>query len=119
MFRKFFSGLVAIVAVTLVGSAMAGEVRGARQWRGVVGTTKPVDLTFTFRGQESAVIRVVGDGDGDIDCVVFDEFDNVGAIDADDTDTCLLRFTPKRTGDFTLRIRNNGREASAVKMETN
>lgn len=119
MFRKFISGFVALAAVTLVGSAMAGDVRGPQEWNKVVGAKQQYDIAFTFKGGDTATIRVRGDGDGDIDCHVRDENDNVADTDVDDTDTCLLRVTPRRTGDFTVRVRNNGREPTLVHLWTN
>jgi hypothetical protein len=52
---------------------------------------------------------VIGDGDGDLDLWVHDE--NTGGLigdDTDDTSECIVAWTPRYTGPFTIRIANVG-----------
>jgi hypothetical protein len=76
-------------------------------------------FTFTFRGGESAIIEVVGDGDTDLDCYVFDENDNLIDSDTDYTDHCILIWTPRWTGPFKLHIHNLGGIWNGYVLATN
>lgn len=64
--------------------------------------------TVAFEGGKRAAVYVSGDGDTDLDLFVYDENQNLIGSDTDSTDECLVRFTPKWTGKFTIRIRNHG-----------
>lgn len=63
---------------------------------------------FTFRAGEEAIIIVSGDGDTDLDLYVYDENGNLIDSDTDRTDDCLASFTPRWTGEFTIKIKNLG-----------
>ena len=65
-------------------------------------------FTAAFRGREYARIDVMGDGDTDLDCWVYDENGNLIDSDTDTTDWCILEFVPQWTGNFTLKITNFG-----------
>jgi hypothetical protein len=67
------------------------------------------DWVVTMRGGELARIVVMGDGDTDLDLEVFDENGNLIARDVDYSDQCVVQWTPKWTGNFTVRIKNLGR----------
>lgn len=64
--------------------------------------------TMNFEGGRIARIALDGDNDTDLDCFLYDEYGNPIVKDDDYTDTCLLQWTPLRTGKFTLRVRNRG-----------
>lgn len=63
---------------------------------------------WTFRGMESARMVIAGDGDTDLDCYVYDGNGNLIDYDDDGTDRCVLAWTPRREGPFSLKIVNNG-----------
>ncbi len=117
--RNFVSLMIAVSLCAIAGASMAGDVRGPQEWRGLVRPGQLVKVGFILRGDETTRIHVNGDGDGDIDCVLQDENGGVVDKDLDETDTCLVRVTPMRTGDFTLVVKNNGRVSSAVRASTN
>ncbi len=55
-----------------------------------------------------ARVAVIGDGDTDLDLLVYDENGNLIASDTDYTDKCLVEFAPRWTGTFLVRVVNNG-----------
>jgi hypothetical protein len=61
-----------------------------------------------FRGGRRAAIGVRGDGDTDLDCYVYDQNGNLVDSATDYSDTCLLEWYPRWTGNFYLRIKNRG-----------
>ncbi|MCR5180984.1 MAG: hypothetical protein K6C30_07195 [Bacteroidaceae bacterium] len=63
---------------------------------------------YTFYARESVYIYVKGDGDTDLDLNVYDENDNLIESDTDLGDECLVSFTPKWRGKFTIKIKNLG-----------
>lgn len=75
--------------------------------------------SISFRGGEEAVILVEGDGDTDLDLFVYDENDNLVGSDTDRTDLCLVRWTPRWTGKFTVRVVNLGYVYNVYSMVTN
>lgn len=95
-----------------------GRDAGPLRHRDVVlgGDTDTYVIRFT--GGEPARILVSGDGDSDLDLYVYDEYGNLGCRDADNTDDMICGFTPRRTGPFTVRIKNLG-VANSYIMLTN
>ncbi|MFO1032394.1 MAG: hypothetical protein U1F60_15035 [Planctomycetota bacterium] len=72
-----------------------------------------------FHGEELAQIIVRGDGDTDLDLYVYDENDNLIASDTDSTDVCVVRWTPRWTGNFRVRVKNLGRVYNRYTLTTN
>lgn len=95
--------------------AMINKVKGVRgRVPGPVRHTDRVNAhatdvyTITFRGGEDAYIVVSGDGDTDLDLYVYDENGNFITSDTDSTDDCVVRFHPRWTGPFRVKIKNLG-----------
>lgn len=63
---------------------------------------------FTFRGEELALVMVIGDGDTDLDIYVYDENDNLIDSDEGPDDNCSCTFIPYKRGVFTIKIVNRG-----------
>jgi hypothetical protein len=61
-----------------------------------------------FQGHEEANVAIVGDGDNDLDLYVYDENGSLIGKDVGGTDRCLVTWTPKWTGEFTIKIVNLG-----------
>ena len=59
-------------------------------------------------GREVTRVEVGGDGDTDLDLYVYDENGNLITSDTDLTDHCIVSFTPRWTGTFTIRVVNRG-----------
>jgi hypothetical protein len=74
---------------------------------------------WTFVGRELEVLGLSGDGDTDLDLYVYDENGYLVAKDDDFSDDCLVRFTPRWTGSFTIRVVNRGPYANKYTIGTN
>lgn len=94
--------------------AVAGGVAEASP-RG--GAKRSVDRvlaydTDTYRvdlnGNERTVITLIGDGDTDLDIMVFDRWGNEVAADRDNTDVARVTFTPQVGGEYRIEIKNYG-----------
>ena len=67
-------------------------------------------VTYTMycqAGVESSVL-VIGDGDTDLDLYIYDENGNLVDSTTDEWDIGLCEWTPRRSGTFTIKIRNWG-----------
>jgi hypothetical protein len=103
--------------VCLVSSvAFAGDVRGFIYDRDVLAAGGAVNYNLTLKSDQLTEIGVKGDGDGDIDCWLYDQNNNLVSQDVDATDTCYLTANPIWTGAFKLRVKNNGSVASVYEL---
>jgi hypothetical protein len=84
----------------------AGPAFGPHRDSVIAGDTDVYRMTF--RGGEDAVISVVGDLDTVLVLEFRDENGNLIARDNDLIPPCVVRFTPNRTGPFTVRVINTG-----------
>ncbi len=75
--------------------------------------------TIRFWGGELACVVVSGDGDTDLDLYVYDENDNLITSDTDGSDQCVVSWTPKWTGTFTIKIKNRGKVFNRYSMAVN
>ena len=62
----------------------------------------------SFWGGEEGAILISGDGDTDLDLLVFDEYGNLVGSDTDRSDDCVVRLLPRWTGTFRIEVRNLG-----------
>jgi hypothetical protein len=74
---------------------------------------------MTFVGGKWEVLFVSGDGSTDLDLYVYDENNNLIAKDDDNSDDCLVRFIPRWTGRFTVKVVNRGRYANRYTLGSN
>jgi len=65
------------------------------------------------------LLFVRGDRNSDLDLYVYDENGFLVAKDDDDTDDCRVRFTPRWTGSFTIKVVNLGHYANTYVIGTN
>jgi hypothetical protein len=72
-----------------------------------------------YHGGRTALFEVIGDGDTDLDCWVYDEYENLVASDTDYTDHCVLMWTPPRTGAYYIKVYNLGNVWNGVVLSTN
>jgi len=85
-----------------------GAVNGPGRKTTVVSRGQTDVYRVRFKGGEPATLFVSGDGDSDLDLFVLDENGNQVCKDDDATDTMICRWTPKWTGQFTIRVKNLG-----------
>lgn len=104
-------------------AAVSSLAPGRRQGPGIVHTRVEAHSRDTysidFRGGETAVITVSGDGDTDLDLYVYDENGNLVADDTDFTDECIVAWTPAWSGEFTVVVKNLGSVYNAYTLATN
>ena len=98
--------------VALASDVAASGSRGATGGPGRKTTVVSRGTTdvyrVNFRGGEPALVLVSGDGDSDLDLFILDENGNRVCKDDDTTDDMLCRWTPKWSGQFTIRVKNLG-----------
>lgn len=119
MFRKLTAAVVVTCLVLTAVAVQAGAVGGPRRHIDVVAAYSIDTYHVAFRGWESAYVVVSGDGSTDLDLYVYDANDNLIAADTDPSDDCVVRFTPRWTGSFTIRIVNRGPFANRYLLATN
>lgn len=76
-------------------------------------------ITVRFKGGENAVIAVSGDGDTDLDLYIYDENGNLVGADTNGLDDCKVRFFPKWTGTFKIKVKNLGNVYNRYLLVTN
>lgn len=96
-----------------------GRVGGPARHYDSVNAGATDTYTITFRGGESAIVIVSGDGDTDLDLSIYDENGNYITSDTDGTDDCVVSFTPRWTGKFKVKIKNYGRVYNRYLLVTN
>jgi hypothetical protein len=102
------------------GTATLGSTRGVISHADTVRALDYDDYTITFYGGEVARVAVVPDGNTDVDLVVFDENGNeIARDDNRGSSGCVVSFTPRWTGPFRVRVRNEGRVYSRYALITN
>lgn len=74
---------------------------------------------ITFRGGESAIVYIEGDGDTDLDLYVYDENGNLICDDTDYTDRLLCSWNPRWTGPFRIKVENHGNIWNEYGLVTN
>lgn len=99
--------------------ALGGAVGGPRHSRDTVLGKETDSYVIVFEGKEPANVTVRGDGSTDLDCYVTDSGGHEVVKDDDDTDTCLLQWTPAWTGKFKIRIVNRGSVPNEYRVNTN
>ncbi len=122
-YSTMLKGLVVVAVAALstswVSSSYAGRQGGAASARDTVSAHDTDVFKMAFTKDQQARISVRGDRSTDLDCYVYDSDGDLVAKDDDNTDYCLLSWTPAWTGKFSLQIRNRGSEPNEYVMTTN
>ena len=109
--------------VTAILNAQAEGTRGAmggpKYAYGKVYGRSYTYYDAKFWANEIAEVAVSGDGDTDLDLYVYDENGNLIASDTDYTDDCYVRFCPRWTGLFRIKIVNRGSVYNNYAIVTN
>jgi len=98
--------------VLLTSVASANPIGGGKVATGLLNPGQTVTYTVPCYANQDTTFALRGDGDGDIDCCVYDGSGNTVDCDTDSTDTCLLHVLPRWTGTFYFKATNNGRYGS-------
>ena len=101
--------LLSAMVITLASGCLARSVGGKKSIATRIEGRSTVRFQpITFRAGERAWVMLKGDGDTDLDLYVYDANDREVARDDDSTDRCVVSWTPKWTGRFTIVVRNRG-----------
>jgi hypothetical protein len=110
--------MLAVIA-ELEASMTKGRLEGPGTGTDVVDAYSSFYYKIAFQGGELAIVEIVGDGDTDLDCYVYDEYENLLDYDEDYTDHCILMWTPSRTGIYEIWIDNLGDVWNRFTISTN
>jgi hypothetical protein len=98
--------LVGLFLMAAVSFAQAGAVGGPKVAKYSLDGRSTDVFTIRFHAGETAKIGVAGDGDTDLALAVYDESGNLIAFHSGTE--CLVEWTPKWTGRFTIKVVNLG-----------
>src|ERR1044071_1370376 len=119
---KKFATLTALAAVLTINSitpVSAGAVGGSRSDSFRLFGRSIDTFNISFYGMEAASVAVVGDGDTDLDLYVYDQYGNLIAYDDSRGDNCVVSWTPRFTGRFTIKVVNRGSVYNDYGIATN
>jgi len=97
------------LAATLTPTAEAGHPDGPGLIKASVAARGANYHRITFLAGEVAVVGLTGDGDTDLDLYVYDANGNLVVYNENDHDDAMVRFVPRRTQTFTIKVVNRGR----------
>lgn len=111
------------VAAKAAAAAEAEGTRGAtggpKYQRDRVYSHSYIQYVQAFYASQIAEVSVVGDGDTDLDLYVYDENGNLIVSDTGYTDRCYVRWCPRWTGNFLIRVVNRGGVYNNFTIATN
>jgi hypothetical protein len=102
---------------TAMGSATAEGQPRTHQDTVQPGATDVYGVVFT--GGQLAEAGIAGDGDSDLDLLVYDENDHLVCRSAGSTDREYCRWWPRWTGPFRIEIQNLGMAPNLYRLATN
>jgi hypothetical protein len=102
-----------------VQGVQAGRIGGPGKTVTKVNANSTDKFDVKFEGGKLARVEVKGDGDTDLDLYVYDESGNVVVKDDDDTDHCIVTWTPSSSTKYTIRVVNRGRVYNQYTITTN
>ena len=120
MFKKFALTISMGTLLAVLGSStvMAGAVSGPQISRtSVLAHAADRYNTIYFRGGETAYVEANGDGSTTLHMTVWDANGNL--INDISGYSPWIRWTPKWTGAFTIRVQNEGGVSNDYVLRTN
>jgi hypothetical protein len=102
-----------------VSTGTLGSLGGVVVHRDSVKARSHDDFLITFNGLEQARIAVVGDGVTDLALIVFDEYGHEIVRYDNRSSACAVRFTPRWTAQFRVRVLNRSDVYSNYLLITN
>jgi hypothetical protein len=111
------SGLASLLPTT----AHARAIHGPRADIANVDANGVNRYYIEFYGGETGVVRVVGDGDTNLEVKVYDANGNLITTDSDNDGSgyCEVHFLPYYTQNFTIRVINHGDVYNHYTLKTN
>jgi hypothetical protein len=110
--------VMAVMGHLAMGQAVnAGAEGGPKRAMDRVRANATDVYTVVFEEDEPAMVGVKGDGDTRLFLTVYDANGNL--IASDSGNICLVRWTPRWTGRFTIKVTNLGRVYNNYVMVTN
>ncbi|WP_013630012.1 hypothetical protein [Rubinisphaera brasiliensis] len=107
--RNIFCSLMTLAVLTSTAAqSIAGRVEGPGVDHESCAARSTVTYYDVFRAGQLAEVVIQGDGETDLDLYVYDENGNLIASDTDNSDLCVVRFSPKWTGRFRIVVKNLG-----------
>jgi len=121
MNTKIFCSLLLVVGLFIgTTAAWAGATYGARESTsrvGAYGTDRYRAITFS--AGEQAVVLVEGDGDTELQLLVYDQNNHLIASDRCQIFNCVATWIPDWTGPFVVVVNNLGSVYNEYTMGTN
>jgi hypothetical protein len=111
--------LAMVILAASVVPVIAGAVGGPKYGAYRLGANRYRTFTVSFYGGREARVAVSGDGDTDLDLYVYDVFGNLIVSDDDYSDDCVVSWTPRWTGRFTIKVVNRGNVYNDFAFATN
>jgi hypothetical protein len=96
-----------LALAALAGVLGLGTIARADDVATIVVRPRTTDvIKATIHVGHRADVAVVGDGDTDLDLYVYDPYGRLVAYDDDETDHCYVRFCPRMSGTYTIKVVN-------------
>ena len=99
---------IALILTAFASTAAADPVGGAQSDTGILSPGASDSYRVPLNADEVTLFKVQGDGDGDLDCYLYDDNGNLVGSDTDETDTCLVRVNPRWPEAFRFVVTNHG-----------
>jgi hypothetical protein len=112
------------IVFACVGSGSANSKDGPRRWTKVMKKNSEVTYKIVFLADKNPLVgiaefAVIGDGSTDVDIEVYDAKGARVVNDDKLTDLALVRWVPKETQEFTIKVINLGSEDNTCLMGHN
>jgi hypothetical protein len=117
--RAFVLALGIVALFLTVQGVEAGRIGGPGKTVTKVNANSTDKFDVKFEGGKLARVEVRGDGDTDLDLYIYDEEGTVVTKDDDNTDHCIVTWTPSNTMKYTIRVVNRGRVYNQYTITTN
>lgn len=107
--KKIISIISASFIMAISCAGFADPVGGQKVGSGFLRPGESEAFSIPLRSNETTVIYAIGDGDGDLDCRLYDDNGNLVDSDTDSQDNCVVRVSPRWPAFFRLVVTNAGR----------
>ena len=114
--NKALLGIIDDVRVERTKGLVSGPVFSIAEIRsGGTDTYAP----FPFTGEDYAEVYLEGKGGGDLNLFIYDEKDRLVCSDSDASQIAYCGWTPSKTADFKILVKNKGPRTTRYSLMTN